>query len=222
MKNSNIDYLEYIMSQMDELGCVDVDNIPNIDLYMDQVTTFMDRSLGNTLRRKDEDKVLTKTMINNYAKNKLIPAPEKKKYSKEHIISLLFIYYFKGVLTISDIQELLSTIADKSTGKNEKALLDIYEGIVQVHDMQIDDIKKDIAVKSSRAREVFGNPNSDKLDKDELFGFISLLSFDVYYRKLIIERLIDNYYTEEAKQTKPPKKEKTSENKKNTEVKKNK
>ena len=70
---------------------------------MDQVTTFMNGHLASSKRNPD-DKILTKTMINNYAKNQLLPPPEKKKYSKEHQLLLIFIYYFKNILTIQDIQ----------------------------------------------------------------------------------------------------------------------
>ena len=94
---------------MESLGRIDYikpDDIPNIDLYMDQVTTFMDKKLRNS-SRSDDDKILTKTMINNYAKNNLLPPPIKKKYSKEHVLLLIFIYYYKGILSISDIQSLL-------------------------------------------------------------------------------------------------------------------
>ena len=52
-------------------------------------------------------------MINNYAKNKLLPPPEKKRYSKEHVLMLIFIYYFKNILSINDIQTLLTPIAQK-------------------------------------------------------------------------------------------------------------
>ena len=77
------DLLNSIMASLDRIAFVRSGDIPNIDLYMDQVTTFMDRNLANTTRFKNEDKVLTKTMINNYAKNDLLPPPIKKKYSKE-------------------------------------------------------------------------------------------------------------------------------------------
>ena len=60
------------------------EDVPSIELYMDQVTTFMDKQLENT-KRFDSDKTLTKTMINNYTKNNLLPPPVKKKYSKEHM-----------------------------------------------------------------------------------------------------------------------------------------
>lgn len=51
-------------------------------------------------------------MINNYAKNDLLPPPLKKKYSKEHLLVLVFIYYFKSILSITDIQALLKPITD--------------------------------------------------------------------------------------------------------------
>ena len=73
--------LESILESLDRVDYIRPQDIPDIQLYMDQVTTFMDTHLAST-RRYPEDKILTKTMINNYAKNNLIPPPEKKKYSR--------------------------------------------------------------------------------------------------------------------------------------------
>ena len=92
--------MQSIMDSMDRIEYIKAEDIPDIDLYMDQVTTFMDSRLKNTTRHPDEDKVLTKTMINNYAKNKLLPPPEKKRYSREHILMLIFIYYFNFSIAI--------------------------------------------------------------------------------------------------------------------------
>ena len=66
------DMLNSILNELSHLQYVHPGDIPNIDLYMDQVTTFMDEQLASTKRYK-EDKILTKTMINNYAKNDLLP-----------------------------------------------------------------------------------------------------------------------------------------------------
>ena len=99
--------LNSILSSLDRIDYIKSEELPNIDLYMDQLTTFMETHLKST-KRYDSDKVLTKTMINNYAKNNLLPPPVKKKYSKEHSLLLIFIYYFKGVLSIHDIQTLLT------------------------------------------------------------------------------------------------------------------
>ena len=73
--------LNSILASLDRIEYINPDDIPNIDLYMDQVTTFMDSRLSSTSRYPGEDKILTKTMINNYAKNDLLPPPVKKKYS---------------------------------------------------------------------------------------------------------------------------------------------
>ena len=96
-------FLSDILDEFNKIDYVKPEDIPNIDLYMDQVTTFMDSQLA-TSKRHEDDKILTKTMINNYAKNDLLPPPEKKKYSKEHVLTLIFIYYFKSILSISDIR----------------------------------------------------------------------------------------------------------------------
>ena len=91
------DLLQSILASFDRIDYVKSQDIPNIDLYMDQVTTFMDKNLRKSSRYPENDKVMTKTMINNYAKNDLLPPPIKKKYSKEHVLVLISIYYYKGI-----------------------------------------------------------------------------------------------------------------------------
>ena len=86
------DMLNSILDSLSRIDYIKPGDIPNIPLYMDQVTTFMDSKLRSTARYPGEDKILTKTMINNYAKNDLLPPPVKKKYSKEHMLLLIFIY----------------------------------------------------------------------------------------------------------------------------------
>ena len=100
------DLLNSILSSISRIDYIKPEDIPNIDLYMDQVTTFMEESLRSTKRYTD-DKILTKTMINNYAKNNLLPPPVKKKYSREHVLVMIFIYYFKNILSIKDIETIL-------------------------------------------------------------------------------------------------------------------
>ena len=65
------------------------EDIPDEEMFMEQVTTFMEEHLRNNLRNEDE-KTLTKAMINNYTKNKLMPPPVKKRYSREHLIFLIY------------------------------------------------------------------------------------------------------------------------------------
>ena len=112
------DLLNSIMASLDRTKQVEVSEIPNIDLYMDQLLTFMEESLRKSARHPGVDKILTKTMINNYAKNDLLPPPIKKKYSKDHIILLMYIYYYKNILSFSDIQTLFEPLY-KRFGKDD-------------------------------------------------------------------------------------------------------
>ena len=107
MKKTNDERLQDLFSYLDSLSYIKSGSIPDIPLYMDQVTTFMDEHLAR-MKRYPEDKVLTKTMINNYAKNNLLPPPLKKKYTKEHMLMLIFIYYFKHGITYFSILEIIT------------------------------------------------------------------------------------------------------------------
>ena len=121
--------LESILESLSKMEYIKSSKIPDIDLYMDQVLTFMNGNLDN-VKRYDSDKVMTKTMINNYAKNHLLPAPDKKKYTKEHMMVLMFIYYFKNVLSIGDIQSILNPLTDRYFANGRELNLEkIYEEV---------------------------------------------------------------------------------------------
>lgn len=184
-------YLDSILESLSRIDYIKPEDIPNIDLYMDQVTTFMDSHLESTKRFSD-DKILTKTMINNYAKNNLLPPPIKKKYSKEHILLLIFIYYFKNILSINDIQNLLTPLTELCFEKdNPINLTNIYNEVFGLEKKQVDILKNDVKEKYRLAFDTFSN--TDESDKDflHLFSFICMLSFDVYMKKMIIEKLVD-------------------------------
>lgn len=185
------DMLSSILSSISRIDYVRPDSIPNIELYMDQVTTFMEKELSST-KRFPEDKILTKTMINNYAKNNLLPPPVKKKYSREHILILIFIYYFKNILSIKDIETLLAPITEKYFNKDEGFdLTSIYEEICQTEKSRIDSLQKEVAKAHKTATESFTDAPEEEQDYLQLFSFICSLSFDVYVKKLLIEKLID-------------------------------
>ena len=73
--------LESILESLSKMEYIKSSKIPDIDLYMDQVLTFMNGNLDN-VKRHESDKVMTKTMINNYAKNHLLPARKRKNIPK--------------------------------------------------------------------------------------------------------------------------------------------
>lgn len=186
--------LQSMMKRVDQLTYIRPEEIPSIDLYMDQVLTFMNERLRHTTRNPKEDKILTKTMINNYAKSDLLPPPNKKKYSRDHILLLLFIYYFKGVLSINDTGELLSNISESFFSKEgEAALEDIYNEVFSMEARQIEILRKDIYDKFNLAETTFQAVSEENREFLQFFSFICLLSFDVYVKRLLIETTIDEY-----------------------------
>lgn len=145
------DILNSILASISRIDYIKPEEIPGIDLYMDQVTTFMENNLSSS-KRHPEDKVLTKTMINNYAKNHLLPPPVKKKYSREHILMLTFIYYFKNIMSINDIQVLLGPIAEEFfPGNGSLKLTEVYQEIMDLELEQIEPLIKDVTRKFNKA-----------------------------------------------------------------------
>lgn len=205
-KNNLDNDLHKVLASISKLNYINPDDIPDISLYMDQVTTFMEEKLSS-YKRYEEDKTLTKTMINNYAKNQLIPPPEKKKYTKKHMLLLIFIYYFKNFLSISDIKSIFKPISDSFFGDDSEIDLEyIYKYVFDLEFEGMEILIRDVTKKYKLAKGAF--PKTSNEDDDDVlstFAFICMLGFDVYVKKLMIETLIDsknNSKTQKEKETK--------------------
>ena len=102
--------MKYSDFEIEKLFLPKWEEIPNIDLYMDQIITYLDDVLSNiikTEKNEKEEKIITKTMINNYVKQELLPAPIKKKYTKIHIAEMIVICILKEVYSINEIKNLI-------------------------------------------------------------------------------------------------------------------
>ena len=187
---------EYLLKRIEEcfsnIEYIKSVDIPNIDLYMDQVTTFMNTRLKSSSRNPEQDKFMTKTMINNYAKNDLLPSPEKKKYTKEHVVILLFIYYFKSFLSISDIQTLFKPLTDKYFGDDKEFRLeDIYNEVFSMEKGEVDNLKKDVVRKFRVAEKTFQDCPEGEKEFLQMFSLICELYFDIYTKKLLVEKFFE-------------------------------
>jgi len=114
--------------------------LPNVDLYLDQVVSFVNSCLSpyiyfNNDLKKDDSSLLTKTMINNYVKNNIIEPPVKKQYSRTQIAKIFVICVLKQVYSMSEIVTLIEiALRDSTLQKSydmfcslfEKALLCTY------------------------------------------------------------------------------------------------
>lgn len=187
------DMLNSILKYIYSIDYIKPEDIPNIDLYMDQVTTFMEEGLSSTKRFQD-DKILTKTMINNYTKNNLLPPPVKKKYSEEHLLVLIFIYYFKNLLSIKDIETLLYPLTKDYFGNHEEfSITEIYEEVCNLQKSRFGSVAKDMTRIYRDSLKTFADiPEDENKEMLQKFAFICSLAFDVYVKKQVIEKLIDD------------------------------
>ena len=139
-------------------------------------------------------------------RSNLLPPPEKKKYTKEHVLVLIFIYYLKSILSISDIQGILNPITEKYFGNDENySLEDIYKEVFSLEHPETQNLMKDLAKKFNTSMNTFPDASEDEADLLHTFSFICMLSYDVYIKKTLIEKMIDQMASKNP-ETKPSKK----------------
>ena len=183
--------IEEVFKRYTDGSYIKASMLPDLDLYVDQITTFLTRHLAKTIRFED-DKIMTKTMINNSTKNHLLPPPDKKKYSRDHILLMIFIYYFKNFLPISDIKTILGPLTDKYFHKDADLNLEaIYTTLFSKEDTFVQEVLENVMKQFHMSADLF--PDAPKADQASLreFTFICMLSLDIYLKKQLIEAILD-------------------------------
>lgn len=172
-----------------------LEEIPEIDLYMDQVTQLFDNKFNDS-KRTEEDKALTKTMVNNYAKGKLLMSVKNKKYSKEHLILMSLIYNLKGALSISDIKSSLNRIVTSLENKEAYPLRDLYKLYLEQYENDLIDVEKSMEYKLNDIQNMLlkeEDLKSDEFEKNFLL-LSSFINMSNMYRRMG-EKLIDEYFS---------------------------
>lgn len=181
------------------------EEIPSIDLYLDQITCLTSEKLkeGST---RFYDRALTKTMINNYSKDGLISPIKGKKYTKEHFLQMLLVYAMKNTLSISEIKRILQNLY-RTEGFNTEMLTDIYRRFLE--------FKQYERKNACRVMKVITRSAALDLEKEEdiavlLLGLCSISS----YLKTIVQALLEEHYPETAEDKEREKEEKRARQKK--------
>ena len=181
--------VEEIISAKD----ISLTEIPCVDLYMDQVTTFFNEKLGN-LKRNEEDKILTKTMINNYTKGKVLMPAKNKKYTNEHMILLTLIYNLKQTISINDINTIFDPIMDIKAPKGTSlSLEDLYNNFLDIKEVQNQEFTRDIDKDTEFIKEKLKEMGKEDGELIELILMILLLINKANMQKRMAEKLIDNF-----------------------------
>jgi hypothetical protein len=193
--DKRMENINQIIEQLGLEASLTLEEIPKIDLYMDQVIQLFESKFNQTKRNEDE-KVLTKTMINNYAKGKLIFPIQNKKYTKEHLVLMSLIYQLKGALSINDIKETLAGI-NKKIILDELELDSFYTSYLNLTRQNVEDFKIDI---EERVKDVKEEITEDEKENspylEQLLMISSLVHMSNLYRK-VAEKLVDDITTVE-------------------------
>ncbi|MBK5251717.1 MAG: DUF1836 domain-containing protein [Peptostreptococcaceae bacterium] len=151
------------------------ETIPEIELYMDQILGFLEERLG-VFERGKGDKAMTKTMINNYVKARVIKRPHKKKYGKERIERIIMLYHLKNVLSLKDIEKLF--------GMLEGSIEDGYELFRASEEKTIERLLK-------RYEKAW-----DEMPEGEKIAEIIELAIEADLKKRLAEKLMDDLTVE--------------------------
>ncbi len=184
------------MNELDELLAkleldqnIQLEDIPGIDLYMDQVIQLFENKFKGT-KRSEGDKILTKTMINNYAKGKLFFPVKNKKYSKEHIILISLIYHLKGALSIGDIKSILGGINEKTDEENFD-LEQFYKSYLHLYEKGAEDFKRNVEEMERAVHTELSDAEGYSADLKKVMLILSLANISNLYRRAA-EQLTDS------------------------------
>lgn len=187
MNDFNID--NYINSQKSSNN-INLNDFPEIDLYMDQVIQLFESKLSYT-KRNDDDKVLTKTMINNYSKANLLIKIKNKKYTKNHLILMGLIYNLKGALSLTDIKTILTPIVDSFEKEQDYPLYDIYQSFLDIYDLNLEDLNDSSNKIYENIKQMVNAKDKTLGDYEEKFLLIcAYASMSNLFRRMS-ERIID-------------------------------
>ncbi|RID81985.1 DUF1836 domain-containing protein [Peribacillus asahii] len=181
--------IQDILNQLELESHISLNDIPEIDLYMDQVIQLFENKFNGT-KRNEEEKVLTKTMVNNYAKGKLFFPIKNKKYSKEHLILISLIYQLKGVLSINDIKELLEGL-NRKVVEEEFRLDDFYNSVLTVNTKNVENFYEEIKEHIKDVKEEMqALEDRDQSYLEQVLLIASLVQMSNVYRRTA-EKLVD-------------------------------
>ena len=184
--------MDSLIEQLSSTVEIKVNDIPDIDLYMDQVTTFIENKLGSEKRDK-KDKLLTKTMINNYSKAKILTPSKNKKYNKQQMIQLILIYYLKQVLSIGDIHDLFKPLFE-SESKNENLINDIYNSFLNFKKDSMKSVSNMLDEMTTLIAEATDNKEAQEKEEVQMLLTVLMLTSQAQACKRTAEAIIDNYF----------------------------
>ncbi|MFC4558720.1 DUF1836 domain-containing protein [Virgibacillus kekensis] len=181
--------MDEIIEEMNLEASLSLGEIPDLNLYMDQVIQLFEKKFSGT-KRTDDEKVLTKTMINNYAKGKLFFPIKNKKYSKDHLMLISMIYQMKGALSINDVKMTLEQLNSRMID-GDFDLSRLYSSQLHLTELNRERFKESVQGHGEEvSKEVSKLNDQDEEYLEQLLMVAAMSEMSNFYRRAA-ERIVD-------------------------------
>ena len=195
------EFLNQVMDKYAKTGLLLPDEMPEVELYMDQVVSLLNKELA-VYKEKEQD-VFTKSMVSNYVKHKVLPKPENKKYNKEHMVILNMIFQLKSIFQMDEMKVLF-----KSFVENHESILEeqydmegLYDSLLRSRDKEILQMTNHIHEDIEYVKAVMEEMGTSDDDAHEIMGVILILAIQSNASRLMARKLLNEYFIDNKKKS---------------------
>ena len=188
--------VEGIAREMSRAPQIQPEEIPDLEIYMDQLTTYLDKRLS-FYSREAEAPFITRSMVNNYSKARLLPPPVSKRYSRIHMMVLSLICQLKRLFTIQDLGRLLAPVSQ------EKQAEGLYRLFLEAQREVIDHTPE-------MTRELLAPRDEEGDGLEEKSALVVQLAVRAQRDLLLAERILDTMETPAEQERREKKRKKGS------------
>ena len=188
-----MEFNNYLMEQVrliTQSPMMKLEDIPKVELYMEQLLQFFEQEMGEVLLYADKgEKIFTKTMINNYTKEGALPRPNNKKYGEIHMVMLAYISMLKRILSISQIRDFFALAG------NKEDLTTLYRAYAEMIDEDRDEYVRLTEERMERIEKRLAEHHIED-DKLKAMTFISLMGVEAAVNQTVCGKLLEAYQKE--------------------------
>ena len=188
-------FAEKLALEYQKKGLADGKSVPDIDLYIDQMVSCLNSELS--LYAKNGEGPITKGIVSNYTKHKMIPGPEGKRYTKDHCIFMLLVYYLKGCFSMDQVQRLMKPILSNydSAWDDNVDMQAYYKEILAAVRKSEENFTEQLQERILANKKFLADRGSDD-DISELILLITMLIMRSNEERYMAEKLLDEYFPE--------------------------
>jgi DNA-binding transcriptional MerR regulator len=191
--------LEVWLNELNNFSFKKYEELPDIELYMDQVVTFLEKQI-KIFQNSSLDKQITSSMINNYVKGEVVSAPIAKKYNREHLAAIEEVISLKQVLSIAEVKQILNERYKDNPEKGE-----IFNSF---NELQTEKITSTVNEAFKHLNDIDDNDTKALIDLALDFSLSAVAYINIAKKILFLTRVYDELNKPEEEKDKDKKKDK--------------